>query len=78
MAVHFNEVKDFDPKAMANIMGPGATDAMVRQVIQTCWMSMPEEKRTVDHVETEIRRLVERALKDLREDANAFGVGKAK
>ena len=31
--------------------------------------------RTVDAVEGEIRRLVDRALKDLHEDAAAFGVG---
>ena len=74
----FDRIDTGDSEGMANPFGPGATDAMVRQAIQTCWMSMSEEKRTVEHVEAEIRRLVERALKDLREDADAFGVGKAK
>ena len=32
-------------------------------------------KKTVEHVENEARRLLERALKDLREDAQAFGLG---
>ncbi len=35
---------------------------------------LPDEKKSVDAVESEIRRLVDRALKNLREDAAAFGV----
>lgn len=45
-----------------------------RQALSTCWSIMPEEKRTVEHVEREIRRLVDRALKDFKEDAEAFGI----
>jgi hypothetical protein len=46
---------------------------LIRQVICLCRLMLPEEKRTVACVEAEVRRLVERALKDLRDDATAFG-----
>ena len=35
-------------------------------------MALPPEKKTIDEVEAQIRRIVERALKDLREDAASF------
>jgi hypothetical protein len=66
-----------DPSMNEKIMkmiGPEAPDQMIRQVICLCRMMLPEEKRTVAGVEAEVRRLVERALKDLRDDATAFGV----
>jgi hypothetical protein len=37
-------------------------------------MGLPQERRTVAEVETQIRRLVDRALQNLREDAAAFGL----
>jgi len=33
---------------------------------------MPKEKRNVDEVERQIRRIVDRALRDLREDFDEF------
>jgi hypothetical protein len=35
-------------------------------------MALPKSKRTVDEVDSHIRRLVDRALKDLRDDSEAF------
>lgn len=64
-----------DSGKMAEAMGPGMADTMIREGIKMCWIMMPKDKKTVEHVETEARRLVERALRDLREDAQAFGVG---
>ncbi|HEV8379326.1 MAG TPA: hypothetical protein VGP99_10790 [Tepidisphaeraceae bacterium] len=59
--------------AMYDMMGPGHVDHFVRQSIQQLWMVLPEGRRTVDEVEKQFRRIVDRALKDLREDATAFG-----
>lgn len=54
-------------------MGPLFVDQAVRQAIMHCWMIMPEEKRSLENVEREIKRLLRRALEDLAEDATAFG-----
>jgi hypothetical protein len=59
---------------MRKMFGPQQVDQMVRQAIQFCWMGLPEEKRTVDEVERQVRRILDRALKDMREDAGAFGL----
>lgn len=60
--------------ALCAMMGPQAVDHEIRMAIQHCWMMMPTEKKTVASVEVEIRRLVDRALKDLHDDAQAFGL----
>lgn len=59
---------------MRQWMGPGQVDQSIRHAIHFCWMSLPEDKRTVEEVEHQIRRLVDRALENLREDAAAFGL----
>jgi hypothetical protein len=53
-------------------LSPAAIDQQIRQAISLCWMMLPEGRRTVEEVEGEMRRLLERALKELREDARAF------
>jgi hypothetical protein len=58
--------------------GPHMVDQQVRQAISCCWMSLPADKQDVEHVAAEMRRILERALDDLREDAAAFGIGMAK
>ncbi len=58
---------------MGDFFGPGQVDQMIRQAIQHCWIALPKDKRNVEEVESQIRRLVDRALKDLREDRQAFG-----
>ena len=58
---------------MSEMFGPGHVDQCVRQAISSCWMALPKERRSVDEVEKEVRRLVDRALANLREDQNAFG-----
>jgi hypothetical protein len=58
---------------LAAVFGPGHVDQQVRQAIQICWMGLPTERRSVEEVESQIRRIVERALKDFREDREAFG-----
>lgn len=61
-------------EAMRNMLGPQALDQAIGQAISTCWMMLPEKKKSVAAVEVEIRRVVDRALANLREDASAFGI----
>ena len=58
---------------IADVFGPSHIDNMIRQAIQSCWISLPKERRTHDELERQIRRLVDRALKDFKEDRQAFG-----
>jgi hypothetical protein len=58
---------------MADFFGPPQVDQMIRQAIQYCWMSLPKERRTPEELEKQLRRLLDRALKDFREDREAFG-----
>ena len=72
--------EDFDPKdpdqgaRFRKFFGPHQVDEQIRRAIQFCWMVLPDDKRNVDEVERHIRRLVDRALRDLREDEDAFGL----
>ena len=61
-------------KAMRDMFGPQAVDQAIRQAISTCWMVLPDDKKNVASVEAEIRRIVERALENLREDSRVFGI----
>jgi len=54
--------------------GPQQVDEQVRQAISTCWMALPQDRRNIEEVEKQMRRLVDRALRDLREDSAAFGL----
>jgi hypothetical protein len=60
---------------MREMMVPQAVDQLIRQAISTCWMMLPDERKTAAAVEQEIRRLVDRAFRDLKEDMAAFGLG---
>jgi hypothetical protein len=57
---------------MRDLFGPTQIDHQIRQAIQFCWIGLPKEKKNVDEVERQIRRLVDRALRDLREDFDEF------
>jgi len=59
--------------AFAAMFGPHQIDTMIRQAINFCWMALPKDKRTAEEAERQIRRLVDRALEDFREDQSAFG-----
>lgn len=66
-----------DPESgnkMRSMFGPGQVDQSVRQAIQMCWMMLPDDAKTVDELERQFRRIVDRAINDLRDDANAFGL----
>lgn len=62
-------------KRFHNLFGPQQVDGQVRQAITMCWMALPDDKKTVDEVEKQVRRIVDRALRDLRDDSEAFGIG---
>ena len=65
-----------DPEQrMRSMFRPMGADQAIRQAISTCWMMLPQDKKSVETVESEIRRLVDRALNNLREDAQSFGIG---
>jgi hypothetical protein len=52
---------------------PAQIDQLIRQAVQFCWMTLPRDYRSADEVEKQIRRLVDRAIRDMREDLQAFG-----
>ena len=62
-----------EERDLGQFFGPGHGDQTIRQAIQVCWMALPKDKRNVEEVERQIRRLVDRALEDLQEDRGAFG-----
>jgi hypothetical protein len=73
MAAFSNDDPDANDK-MRNMFGPGQIDQSVRQAIQMCWMMLPDGAKTVDELEKQFRRIVDRAIRDLRDDAQAFGL----
>jgi hypothetical protein len=58
---------------MASYFGPAHVDQQIRQAIQFCWMGLAKDRRNKDEVERQIRRIVDRALRDFGEDLQAFG-----
>lgn len=57
---------------MFEFFGPMQIDQQIRRAVQFCWLGLPKEKRSLDEVEQQIHRLVDRALRDLREDFDEF------
>ena len=68
----FSSMEEGDEDRMREMMGPGQADASIRQSLQMLWMSLPRGKKNPDGVEQEFRRLVDRALRDMREDFDSF------
>ncbi len=66
-------VSAFKRSHMLATMGPLMVDQAIRNAIQHCWMLLPERERSVERVEQEFRRIVDRAMANLKEDAAAFG-----
>lgn len=50
------------------LTGTVLLDRAIRQAVHHCWTIMPSEKRTPAAVSAEIRRLLERAVRDLEND----------
>ena len=57
---------------MAEMFGTGQIDQSIRQGIHFCWMALPTDRKNADELEKQIRRIVDRALKDFREDQEQF------
>ncbi|QDU11858.1 hypothetical protein [Gimesia aquarii] len=66
-----NDEESFDK--MREFFNPSQVDQSVRHALQICWMMLPNDKRNVDELERQFRRIVDRALKDTCEDDQAFG-----
>jgi len=67
-----------DPDAGSNMrgmFGPGQVDSLIRQAIQICWIMLPDDKKTVDELEKQLRRIFDRAVANVRDDSDAFGLG---
>ena len=67
-----NEDDDERQEKMREFFSPSQIDHHIRQTIQFLWMMLPKEKRNVDELESQMRRLVDRALRDLRDDFDSF------
>jgi hypothetical protein len=77
MAMHEFDPKD--PKARKRLrafFSPQQVDQQIRAAIQFCWLALPPKRQNVDEVEKQIRRLVDRALRDLRKDSKSFDLGR--
>ena len=66
-----NDEESFDN--MREFFGPAQVDQSVRQALHMCWMMLPKDKRNAEELERQFRRIVDRALKDMREDDQEFG-----
>jgi hypothetical protein len=58
---------------MDEFFGPEQIDQFIRQAVHFCWMALPKKRRTTKELAKQMHRLLERALKDFREDRQAFG-----
>jgi hypothetical protein len=58
---------------MRETNGPFGPDQAIRQAILNCWRMLPEDRRGPQAVEAEVRRLMDRALREFAEDAAAYG-----
>ena len=47
-------------------------DQRIRDAIQNLWLALPREEATITNLEEHFRRLVDRAIRDLKEDMNYF------
>ncbi len=56
-----------------NLVGPNGVHQPIAQAITSCWHLLPKDTRSMERLEAEVRRIVDRALKNVKEDAEAFG-----
>ncbi len=59
-------------REIARAIGLSQIDQQIRQAIHFCWIGLPSGKRNIDELERQIRRIVDRALRDVREDFDNF------
>jgi hypothetical protein len=61
-----------EDEAFLRAMGPQAIDHNIQQALSMCWMMLPASRRTVENVEIEVRRVVDRAIQNMKEDRDRF------
>jgi hypothetical protein len=66
---------DLDEEKMREFFSPAQVDLTVRQAIQMCWMMLPKKKRNPKNVEKEVRRQMDRAIRDFKKDFDTFKSG---
>lgn len=67
---------DDDPRSgvkMRRMLGPGAADTHLRQAVQFCWMCLPEGSRSLEGLERDVRRRIDRIFREMHEDETAGG-----
>jgi hypothetical protein len=74
MAVHEFDANDPDSKKQMQAFYGGQVDHLIRQAAQYCWMAFPPDQQNPEAVGKHLHRMVDRALRDLREDMDAFGI----
>ena len=68
--IDFGDEEQFDK--FRQQFPPEFIDNMLRSAIRGAWMILPKEKKTIDEVEKQIRRMVDRAFRDMRDDFDNF------
>ena len=66
------EVSQMSEEGERPLLSHSDPDQHVRNAIKSIWVVLPKEMRNVDELERQIRRLVDRALRDVREDFDEF------
>lgn len=67
-----NEKDSVQTARMRELVSPNQIDHQVRDAIGLLWGILPKERRNVDEVERQLHRIVDRALRDLREDFDHY------
>lgn len=58
---------------MRMIQGPGHVDDSIRNAIQQRWAALPDDRKNYDELESQMLRMLKRAIQNLREDDSCFG-----
>ena len=62
------EKLDGDSEKMAHLLGPAAVDQLLLNTVEMCWIALPPDSRSLDELEKEMRHLLDRAFRNMRED----------
>ena len=64
---------DEDPEEqMRRMITPEMIDHQVRAAVKACRASLPKDRRNPDEVQRQMRRLLDRAIRAMREDEEAW------
>ncbi len=71
--MHTNDNPVATTKTASGILDPISVDQHIRQAIHACWKAIPEQERSVERLNREMRRLTRRALQAVEEDLQTSG-----